>query len=277
MKNPTALQSFPKGISLMLCVLGLGLFLSGCTSTGERSPGSSRKPEIDTRSELVFLNIQEASGWVAYNCNPSGTPEMEDYRVVVIRQKSGEIIYDSQIPLAADLCTHGFEMAKDDPRLQRLAQNVDADIIDPLEAYQKSLEAETPTPEVKKPAPAAKAPKPEVTEPSAVKSEVKTPEVAEEAPVDAASLPKVKILGMADEMVLLESTAERTLQAGDRLFLRKDPQVIAFPGSDEKFVASEGLVSGLVQVDSVEQNTAKAKILSGEVPASGYAEKIETP
>ena len=274
MKHSSSYRSSPLRISLMVCILGMSVLLSSCARTG-KTVKRNRPQTVETRSELVFLNIPEASGWVAYNCNPGGSPEMEDYRVVVIRQKSGEIIYDSQIPLAADLCTHGFEMAQDDPRLQRLAQNVDADIIDPLEAYQKSLETETPAPELKKPAP--KAAQPEATESVDDKAETNASAVGEEVPNVKAEVVKVKILGMAAEMVLLGTPNGLALQPGDRLFLREEPDVIAFPGSDETFVASEGQVTGFVQVVTVENNTAKAKILSGTIPGSGYAEKSERP
>lgn len=256
-------------ISLTFCVVGTCLFLSSCASTGRR-PRATRTAEPDSRSELVLLNIPEASGWVAYNCNPGGTPEMEDYRVVVIRQKSGEIIYDSQIPLAADLCTHGFEMAPDDPRLQRLARNVDTEIIDPLEAYQRSLEEKPMAPEPVAPEPEAKAsPTPDPAAPG--------PEAADSTPASAPQPAQVKILGMAEGRVLLDLADAETLQPGDRLFLRHNPTVIALPGSDETFVASEGEVAGLVEVVSVKDTSAQAKILSGSVPESGYAEIIVKP
>jgi hypothetical protein len=119
------------------------LFSSGCRSTSYSAPRPTVEP-AEIRSELMLLNVPEASGWVAYHCTPSEEPEMEDYRVVVIRQQTGTIIYDSQIPLAVDLCTHGFEMAPDDPRLQHLARTVDSSIIEPLEAFRRNQPAPDP-------------------------------------------------------------------------------------------------------------------------------------
>lgn len=265
-------QSSRKGISSLAYALGLGLLLTGCASTGSSSGGNTRQAEDDDiRSEMVLLNIPEASGWVAYNCNPTGSQEMEDYRVVVIRQKSGEIIYDSQIPLAVDLCTHGFEMALDDPRLQRLARNVDTEIIGPLEAYQKSLKresTETAPPPQKKKKPEVEAAAPVADTPMEAAGTL-TPSVNDD------TKPRFKIVGMKDGDVLLESVGSEMLNPGDRLFLLTEPKVISIPGSNETLTASEGEVAGLVEVISVADKSAQAKILSGEAPASGHAQKIE--
>ncbi|WFB37144.1 hypothetical protein P3T73_05150 [Kiritimatiellota bacterium B12222] len=219
--------------------------------------------------------MSEASGWVAYNCGPGESEEMEDYRVVVIRQKTGEAIYDSQVRLAADLCTHGFEMAFDDPRLQRLAENVDTEIIEPLEAYQKSVEQiEAP---VESPAPAP----PTSSVPEAKEVSISEAAEAPKAQVDADTVygqdPLYEIKSASKKEVVLIQSPTALLQVGDRLFLRKRPQVMAIPGTDENVLISEGDVTGLVEVVSVDKLTVTTQLLTGEAPADGIAEKAENP
>lgn len=235
----------------------------------------------DSRSELVFLNIAEASGWVAYNCNPSDeATETENYRIVVIRQSNNELIYDSLVPLAADLCTHGFEMDPEDPRLQKLGRNVDAEIIEPLEAYQKSLNKE------KRPSEAPPVQKPE--EPTAPEERATPPEndgkegatatePAAAAPNTPAASGAISISGVDGDSVLLQLNNEEIPVAGDRFFLRTPPKIIAIPGTGEKIVTSEGEVTGLVEIVSVENGSARARILSGSAPETGVAEKVPNP
>ncbi|MGA0332585.1 MAG: hypothetical protein ACO3N7_11535 [Kiritimatiellia bacterium] len=272
-----------RGISRFFCVLGTGLVLSSCASPSSGRPGSGPLSSDPVRSELVFLNIEEASGWVAYTCHAGDGGETENYRVVVIRQKSGEIIYDSQIPLAADLCTHGFEMSPEDPRLQRLARNVDQGIIEPLEAYQKSLEITpepAPEPETRVEAVSAApvtAPLPAPTpEAPAAAEESPAPDVQTDVE-EIEPVPEITIAGTEDEWVLLEFGLIPLPKVGDRLFLRSNPKVIAIPGTNEKIITAEGQVTGLVEIVSVEGSTVKSQILSGTAPEFGVAEKVGTP
>lgn len=267
--------------SSLFCVLITAGLLSSCASVQSRQAPNTPAHQ-DTRSELVFLNIEESSGWVAYNCNQGDAEELENYRVVVIRQKTGEIIYDSQIPLAANLCTHGFEMAPNDPRLKKIAQNVDDGIIEPLEAYQRSLEQEDmesevgEAPVVKEPMveeTVAPAPKPTsaptsapTTEPSVKRSTNPTP-----------SKPIIEIVGSDEKQVELRLTKEASLKIGDRLFLREPPTYIRIPGTGEDILNSEGEVTGLIEISAVEGLSAQATVLSGEVPKDGIAEKIQNP
>ncbi|MDA3873886.1 MAG: hypothetical protein PF795_07985 [Kiritimatiellae bacterium] len=238
----------------------------------------------EIRSELMLLNVPEASGWVAYHCTPSEEPEMEDYRVVVIRQQTGTIIYDSQIPLAVDLCTHGFEMAPDDPRLQHLARTVDSSIIEPLEAFRRNQPAPDP---IAAPAEPPLASSDSTSEP-ATETETETADLSEaEATVPETTEPAVTtrdeeedekpfILGAYENEVLhIDLKEAGSLSQGDRLFVRNPPQIIALPGTDEQILVSEGEVVGLVEVISTEGLTASAKLLNGEIPENGHLEKTE--
>ncbi|MDF3129719.1 hypothetical protein P0Y35_10980 [Kiritimatiellaeota bacterium B1221] len=268
----------PRRIPLTFCALGLTLFLSACASNPAKRRVSSAATMEESRSELVFLNIAEASGWVAYNCNPSGDEaETETYRVVVIRQKSGEVIYDSQIPLATDLCTHGFEMSPEDPRLKKLGRNVDSEIIEPLEAYQKSLKDKAPAtetaPESKvepEPEPAAQNRETETASAPATVSATAGAEAAEDANY-------LTITGTDGDSILIECNDQQNVKAGDRVFLLTQPEIIAIPGTDEKVLISKGEVTGLAEIQSVEKGVARAKILNGEIPESGVAEIIQKP
>lgn len=208
---------------------------------------------------------------------------LEDYRVVVIRQNSGEIIYDSQIPLASNLCTHGFEMSPDDPRLKKLSQNVDSGIIEPLEAFQKSIK-ETEDVEIME----------EATEPEEVSAEEISDEGASEAPVveetesdlTMASKSEISERGKAStfqintfdqKTVELELTENHTLETGDRLFLREQPTLIKIPGAVDEMIRTDGIITGLVQVTEIDGNKSVAKILSGSVPEGGIAETVKKP
>lgn len=272
MKQLNLNESSPRGIPLVLCALSLIVVVSSCATTPSRRRNTSTPAEPNSRSELVFINMEEASGWVAYECDSEGDGgETENYRVVVIRQKSGEIIYDSQIPLASNLCTHGFEMAPEDPRLKRLGQNVDREIIEPLEAYQKSLENETSA--------ETTAVQPEATSTPAPpkKEKVKKETVEAEPTVPVEAVAAVTITGMDGDFILLDFSQTDLPVAGDRFFLRSTPEVIEIPGTDETVLASEGEVTGLVEIVSVEGTSAQSQLLSGDIPKAGTAEKVGTP
>jgi|GEM_PF-1069149 len=286
--------STARGVVASLLLIGLG----GCASFsgGWIKPGDMATPEPrDTppRSELVLLNVSEASGWVAYACDPDDAEESETYRIVVIRQASGEIIYDSQVPLTAALCTHGFEMAPDDPRLRNLAVNVDRNIIDPLESYrdnreeadsasslQEPLETEseeqeeTPAPpEVSEPAVSEEA---EPADPQPVDTPVEP--VSEEEPAAeevTTGITGVRVKEVDGKNVTLEIDGEHLLQVGERLFVRKPAKKIALPGYDRDVVLSEGEVAGLLFISEVDETSATARVLSGEVPENGTLERTE--
>jgi hypothetical protein len=220
----------------------------------------------------LFLNIEEASGWVAYSCDPEGAGEMEDYRIVVIRQTSGEVIYDSLVPLAANLCTHGFEMSPDDPRLQRLAQNVDEGIIEPLEAYQKSIRQELEsTAELIPESQFSSSTKEVIEEKTAEKSVGKTSGAL------ASNAPRFELIHADESQVILRLPEAGALEVNDRLFLREQSKIIKLPGMDVDVITSEGLVTGLIQVTSIDGLNGRAKILSGKAVEFGLAEKIIKP
>jgi len=259
-------RKFP-GVRLMT-VAALGLILNGC-ATPEPSPGPAarrQQPAVPVRTELVLLNMTEASGWVGYTCSESAEGEMEDYRVVVIRQQTGDIIYDSQVLLATDLCTHGFEMAPDDPRLEQLARNVDRSIIEPLEAFQRAQ----PTPA-----------EPEDTDPD-IEEDVQeitsvTDDPSEEDEPARAEIALYVLVSVDGEQAEVEFSPEAPLEPGDRLFVRTPPNRITLPGSDEQILTTEGEVSGLVQVTHVEETTATVNLLSGEFPDDPHLEKAARP
>lgn len=283
MGNRVLHAGFLKGFLSFLFGWTCVILSSGCQSASYSAPRSSTVEPAEIRSELVLLNVPEASGWVAYHCTPSEEPEMEDYRVVVIRQQTGTIIYDSQIPLAVDLCTHGFEMAPDDPRLQHLARTVDSSIIEPLEAFRRSRPA-PPAPSPNS-AEAAPAPSTSTTEPAVETetedmdiSEDERPRPAESAVTarDEASVERPFELGNFENDILHITLKEAgSLTPGDRLFVRNPPQIIALPGTDEQILVSEGEVAGLVEVISTDDLTATAKLLNGEIPENGHLEKTE--
>jgi hypothetical protein len=277
MDNRILPSSLLKGFLLLMFGASCLLFSSGCRSLRSRA---AEEPD-EVRSELVLLNVTEASGWVAYHCSPSQDPEMEDYRVVVIRQQTGAIIYDSQIPLASDLCTHGFEMAPDDPRLLSLAQNVDSSIIEPLEAFRRSQseannasESETDTTTNSSNEPSAGVASEHnmrnvrTAAPSAYTSTVAAQENAsEESPYRMTSIENGIV-----HMVLKDSGS---LNQGDRLFVRNPQQIISIPGTGEQVLVSKGEVVGLIEVVSSEGLIASAKRITGEIPGNGHLEKAK--
>jgi len=234
----------------------------------------------------VAINLQESSGWVAYKDTRDPDPELENYRFLVIRQNSGEVIYDSIVPLAANLKTHGFEMEPNDPRLQNLARNVDQNIIAPMEAYKRRLDAEgsmtgnVPEP-MATPAPPPVAPE-STANPTPAPSQVPTPgpvppsgpEVVDGPPT---SLSGLTVLSVDDQTIAFDMEPPTLLKAGDRLFLRHPPKIIQLPGMEDQ-IMTQGEVAGLARIIEVEDGAATARLLSGEVPDQVYFERdAETP
>lgn len=281
---------FLKGFLLFLFGGAYLVISSGCQSTSYSAPRQTEETK-EIRSELVLLNVPEASGWVAYHCTPEDEPEMEDYRVVVIRQQTGTIIYDSQIPLATDLCTHGFEMAPDDPRLLRLARTVDSSIIEPLEAFQRDQPEPEPTVKSAEPESPAETETSSDATASDEKSETaETGSVEDEETATSDEPAGTSVRSRAEEMeekspfrmgafenelLHIEVKEAGSLKIGDRLFVRNPPQMIALPGTNEQILVSEGEVIGLVEVVSTEDLTATAKLLNGEIPERGHLEKTD--
>jgi hypothetical protein len=242
-------------------------FLTGCASSPTVSSPRSRAATLPPpRTELVLLNVPEGSGWVAYRQDEQDS-EVEDYRVVVIRQSTNELIYDSVIPLAASMATHGFELAKDDPRLATLARNVDQNIIQPLESVvpESDMPAETsPTPEAE-PEPAPEPDSPAEKDVSLASDPV-TPE-------DAGT--PFTFLEQVDDTIRIGMPNGSSLREGDRLFVREPDRVIALPGTEEQILVSKGTVTGLVKVKSVKNQIAHTVLLSGYLPENPLFEVSE--
>lgn len=265
-------SSFSRHLRLPAACILLVLLASGCASNPSSRPATTRSaPSLPPpRTELVLLNIPEGSGWVAYRQKETD-PEVENYRIVVIRQSTNELIYDSVIPLSASMATHGFELAKDDPRLQNLARNVDSNIIIPLEQVapvSAPPPAGKPTTRSEQAAssPVESAP---VEEPSPTPAPKSGPEPESEAPAptelkEAES--DYSFLEQAGNQIFIDMPEESPLTPGDRLFVREPDRTIALPGTGEQILVSRGTVTGLVTVESVEDNRASARLLSGYLP-----------
>ena len=248
-----------------------------------------------TRTQLVMINRAESSGWVGYTDQAMINPPKEDYRVLVIRQKTGEILYDSVVPLPANLKTHGFEMEPGDPRLQGLARRVDQNIIAPMEAYkQRSGQSESAPPPPPAPTPVEEAPAPPTSpaeEPTVPEASVEPPPAPKSVEPPAApkqeglpalvegpdsSLTGITVLETAKTSLTLDVEPAGMLQKGDRVYLRRPPKVIVLPGMEEN-IMTPGEVAGLVEIRSVDDGTVTAKLLSGEIPDQMYFERAETP
>lgn len=280
------LRRFPAGNAATIATLAAVLILNGCAMFSNNGPKVPTRPPPPSppRSEMVLLNMSEASGWVAYDCDPEAGEETETYRIVVIRQASGEIIYDSQVPLTANLCTHGFEMAPTDPRLEQLARNVDRNIIAPLESHGNSEAHGNST---EKAAPGGREPQGGISVIDAESKDVEPsdtgsgpePAAAGESASDTGAdtmvpgkLEGVRIVSVEGKQVTLLQEEDDLLAPGRRYFLRYPPKVIALPGYEQDSLVSKGEVAGLIEVDDVDGTDATARLLSGEAPAEGYLE-----
>lgn len=253
----------------LLAFSAFTLLLTGCSTPPPQN--AVQNPNTPTRTELVLLNVPEGSGWVAYR-KDENSDEVEDYRIVVIRQSGNELIYDSVIPLAASMETHGFELAKDDPRLRNLALNVDSNIIEPLESVMpeqpavsdaQRLEIEADNAMEMNDAEASTPPETPTPTPEA--------DVTEEAPADR--LPELiesdrdyPLLQRNGDEVIIGMPAKDSLQPGDRLFVREADRTITLPGEEEQQLVSRGSLTGLVQVEAVSGRIATTILLSGYLP-----------
>jgi len=249
------------------------LFLTGCATSPIRT-GARNLPPEPLRTELVLLNVPEGSGWVAYRQDET-EEDVEDFRIVVIRQSTSELIYDSVIPLNASLATHGFELSRNDPRLQSLARNVDQKIIEPLE--------QMVPPEPTRPAEASTEPDNTVEEPAEVE-ETEEPEPGSMGPEsesvsDTASKDGEEVVSSLyrflreeEDVLLISFTEEHPLAAGDELFVREPDRTIDLPGTNEQVLVSKGSVTGLVRVESVSSQIARATVLTGYLPEQPHFE-----
>ena len=241
------------------------MFLTSCATTPSPSIGG---PEGDVlpRTELVLLNIPEGSGWVAYRPD-SMSEDVEDYRIVVLRQADNSLIYDSVIPLAANMATHGFELAKDDPRLRELGFNVDKNIIEPLESvaetemFQEETEDAPPSEELESAERIESVPEPKAEAPE---------QEAELRPMTTDGLVILKVEG---NIITIGISEKEEVTIGDTLFVRTPDKTIALPGTGEELLVSSGAVAGMVEVISVDGKTAQATLLNGTIPDRAKLER----
>jgi len=247
------------------------ILLSGCASSRARR-GSDSAATMTPRTELVLLNVPEGSGWVAYRQDEQ-SDEVEDYRIVVLRQSNNELIYDSVIPLAASMATHGFELAKDDPRLQALAQNVDRNIIEPLEQVaQEGPPTLSDEENMESDSEEMSSPMEESESLSSVETESETSTVPSE---ENTTVSELTLLSITDSEVMLSAEKDHSHQVGDQFFVREPDRSVSLPGSEEQVIVSKGTVTGLLEVTEVKPTELKASLLSGYLPESPRFEKNE--
>jgi hypothetical protein len=222
-----------------------------------RAPQQARPPQRTRparqtgalRTELLMLNIAEASGWVAFVDSEMEQDDTEDYRIVIHRESTGEILFESTIPLARGLRTHGFEMSREDARLLDIAATVDAGILPPLAQLQAGPAETSAVP----PAPPA-----------------------ETLTQDSISvLTGVQVVGASDNTITLQMLAENILSIGDRIFLRTPPETMQDEATGEVLILSRGRIAGLLEVTSITDNLATATLKSGAIPSEGYLERVD--
>lgn len=219
---------------------------AGCASPGSKPSDRIARPAArPPDTQLLLLNVPEASGWAAYGAPGQDTRE---YHIVVSRVDDGRTIYESRVYLADNLQTHGFEMAEDDPRLLGIARQVDTGILAPLRKAANDT------------VPAASGPSP--AQESAGASPPPAPDALEGVEVVSAD---------ADGMILRQARPD-LLAPGDRIFLRTPPEYIT-DADGASILLSRGRVAALLEVTEVEGETVTVLRRSGEIPAEGYLEK----
>lgn len=270
-------SSFPKPrlTFLYLSSLAAALFVSSCASIPD-SVSYQQNRRTPSRTELVLLNVPEGSGWVAYRKDETDE-NIEDYRIVVIRQSTDEIMYDSIIPLATSMETHGFELSRDDPRLQNIARNVDRNIIEPLESVMPQIQEERESiADVEEPSvisdPTQEAETVAITPPVVEES---TPQAEVEFPETADPNTPFPFIQRNGDQVFIGMPKPDSLSNGDRLFVRQPDRTLSLPGDETQSVVTRGSLTGLVQVDYVRGRVATTVLLSGYLPKDPTFERIE--
>ncbi len=266
---------------IALLATGILLGISGCTSvpndramrplpgrTQAQTPAASDRP---SRVRFLLLNPHDTSGWIAYEDGESADTEM--YRVVVVRESTGELLYDGRAPLSVNLRESGFEMDEGDPRFQELIQAADRHFVTPLMQV-----APAPTPQATPPrTPTSGAAVPRrspQTRPQPAPSAEAAPA---EAPETTTPLPQrtsndITLIETSGDIVKLNLGTQTDLSAGQRMFMRTPPEILVNPVTQEETVLSRGQITALLEIISVDENRAEARILDGEVPEDGYFE-----
>jgi len=234
----------------LFSLIGTLLLVSvGCqTAPTHRPPPTSRVQPVEAsplRTEFLMLNIAEASGWVAFTDSATDAEDTEDYRIVVQRESTGEILFESSIPLARGLRTHGFEMSREDARLINIASTVDAGILPPLSQFHAE------------------------TSPSARP----TPEGSDQT---LSVLTGIQVVDATQTALIFELDSPDSLRPGTRLFIRTPPETMEDPDTGDLIILSRGRIAGLLEVTDLSDGRATATLISGEIPAEGYFERVET-
>ncbi|MCC5844046.1 MAG: hypothetical protein JJU05_07335 [Verrucomicrobia bacterium] len=234
---------------LIFLVCTLLLASSGCSTPSTARPAPATRTRTagsaPLRTEFLMLNIAEASGWVAFTDSTTDAEDTEDYRIVIQRESTGEILFESSIPLARGLRTHGFEMSREDARLIDIASTVDAGILPPLSQLQ--------TPPVTAPeTPAA-------------------PSTEETLSV----LTGVQVIDATQTGLILQMEHPDVLKLGGRLFLRTPPETMQDPDTGDTIILSRGRIAGLLEITQLSENRATATLKSGEIPPEGYLERVD--
>lgn len=235
----------------LVLVSGILLLVSaGCRSVPDtRTPAHSRTPPpapSPLRTELLLLNIAEASGWVAFTESDSESVDTEDYRIIIQRESTGEILFQSSIPLARGLRTHGFEMSREDARLIQIASAVDTGILPPLSLVDAGRST-SPT----------------------------VPPHSDAAEAPLAVLTGIQVIDATENTLVLEMESPGLLQTGDRIFVRTPPETMQDPETGALLILSRGRIAGLLEITEQTETRAIATLLSGELPPEGYLERVE--
>lgn len=217
---------------LSATVLILSVF-AGC-GTLSPSPNRDNRAYRPPDTQLILLNVAEGSGWVAFH-EGGGTEDSELYRIRVTRASTGAVIYESTVYLPVHLQTHGFEMAHDDPRLARVAQQVDSEILAPL---RQGAQQTTPAP----------------TAPPALTA------------LD------VEVLELLEDGMRLSQPPQQPLAVGQTLYLRTPPEFLTDPVDGQTVMISRGRVAALLEVTEASETEMVILRRSGEIPEAGFFE-----
>ncbi len=253
-------------LTRLSCIL-LILLSSGCSTllpsrhgqstlparTG-RLPGSRRTPAPTSplRTEFLMLNIAEASGWVAFADSDTSEEDTEDYRIIIQRESTGEVLFESSIPLARGLRTHGFEMSRSDARLLNIASTVDAGILPPLRQLHPDRSDIAETLPSSDPSPAS--------------------EVIPDS--DISVMTGVHVIDALENALILQLDNPDDFAVGHRIFLRTPPETLQDAETGDVVILSRGRIAGLLEITELIDDRATATLLSGEIPSEGYLERV---
>ncbi|MCH8510624.1 MAG: hypothetical protein LAT83_03130 [Kiritimatiellae bacterium] len=225
-------------------------------------------PDRPSRVRFLLLNPHDTSGWIAYDDGESADTEM--YRVVVVRESTGELLYDGRAPLSVNLRESGFEMDEGDPRFQELIQAADRHFVTPLLQMAPAPPQPESTPARPTSAPVPRRP---TQQPRQLEAS-RQPEAA--APVaPQQSFDEITLIEQTDDIVILHLGEKKGVTVGQRLFMRTPPEILINPATQEETILSRGRISALLEVISVEDNRAQARLLDGDVPEEGYFELVD--